>query len=79
MGNLENIQGASSRKEQRRSEGWRDGQCVGGTENEERCVRDEAAEAKSGQATQCFLEQVRSFGFIPSDERPLKVLGGGKG
>lgn len=45
-------------------------------ENEERCVRDEAAEAQSGQATQCFLEQVKSFGFIPSDERPLKVLGG---
>lgn len=59
-------------------EGWLEGQYVWGRENEERRIRDEAEEAKSGRATQCFPKQARTLGFIPSDERPLKVLDGGK-
>lgn len=42
-------------------------------------MRAEAEEAKTVQAAQCFPEQVMSFGFIPSDKRPLEVLGRGEG
>lgn len=59
-------------------EGWLEGQYVWGRENGERRIRDEAEEAKSGWATQCFPKQARTLGFILSDERPLKVLDGGK-
>lgn len=60
-------------------EGWLEGQYVWGRENEERRIRDEAEEAKSGRATQCFPKQARTLGYkTQSDERPLKVLDGGK-
>lgn len=72
---LRSSEVASSKKKQR----THDRQCFWDGENEERCGKRWGWRGQEWPGTQYFLEQVKSLGFIPSEEKPLKVWGGWRG